>query len=305
MRGNTTMVQGYEDKDDGQQLSNYINTVEVKTNNLKKIFRRNTRAAALIGSLNYLDNIYDSAIFKAIDNAICNYYYIFYDDLPQDTIVYRARQIKTENIKKCNGINYLDGHTYGFNKQNSIEAPLGIPSPGRNNIKGMSYLYVAEDEATACAEIKTVPKSLMSLATFKVNKTLKIFNLCGHDEINIKDNDIDLISIFLEASMYFSKPVANTSEYELTQVISDYIRKTGVDGISYTSFFTGKKNYTIFNSHENNIQFVKSRLIANQGYIGYYWDFDNKKSIIAYQEGIDYKTNHSNDVMNFVRSRLK
>ena len=41
----------------------------------------------------------------------------------------------------------------------------------------------------------------------------------------------------------------NELEYYTTQYLTDYIRKTGVDGISYRSYYdeTGI-NYTIFNS---------------------------------------------------------
>lgn len=63
--------------------------------------------------------------------------------------------------------------TIGFDEKNSIECPIGVSIDGRNNISGVSYLYVAEDEVTACEEIKTTLWVIISLAEFIANDLLQ------------------------------------------------------------------------------------------------------------------------------------
>ncbi|NBH86677.1 RES domain-containing protein [bacterium C-53] len=38
----------------------------------------------------------------------------------------------------------------------------------------------------------------------------------------------------------FFEPVRGENAYRATQIISDYLRKTGVDGIKYRSFFVSR-----------------------------------------------------------------
>lgn len=304
------MVEDIEEKEfSSYDLAKIVKNAESKLKKHKTQTRRSVKATSLINDLITYRNVYESPFFKAIDIALnYNNRDAFLDPLPKGTIVYRARLVNTDNINRDNGLSIDDhGFTFGFDKDNSMEAPLGLATAGRNNIKGMSYLYVCEDEATACAEIKTIPKSLISLAEIKIIKSLEVFNFCKNKSVNLggTGNTIDINSLFAEASMYFSRPIANEGEYALTQLISDYVRKTGIDGIAYTSFFTAKKNYTIFNSHSSNVHFLNSRLVANQGAISYYWDFNNDKSIIAGQDGLNYEENNSDDVRDILKNRLQ
>ena len=46
------------------------------------------------------------------------------------------------------------------------------------------------------------------------------------------------------------QPVNDFEKYKTTQMLTDYLRKTGIDGISYRSYFDRKGiNYTFFNSY--------------------------------------------------------
>lgn len=65
----------------------------------------------------------------------------------------------------------------GYDDINLREPILGrIGNEGRNNITGVSYLYIASNPETGCMEIKSQFGDLISLAKFKVLKSLYIID---------------------------------------------------------------------------------------------------------------------------------
>ena len=189
--------------------------------------------------------------------------------IPFGTILYRARivddvikEIKEESIIK------RDSHTItGYDEINSKEPPLRISSEGRNNLQGVSYLYVAEDEYTALAEVKPKTQDIISIATFKVKKELKSFNLKDDfapkdvEEFENKHHVSAAVLMTLVMKAFSSTPSEMTCDYQVTQFVSDLVRKHGYDAISYRSYASGNKNYTIFNSCKANIEFMQSQLV--------------------------------------------
>lgn len=79
--------------------------------------------------------------------------------------------------------------------------------------------------------------------------------------------------------MQYCQPVSKKEDYRVTQIISDYIRKMGYDGILYRSFFTMKDNYTIFNCHKNKIAYRNSRIVVHQFSDDVFWDFNNQVAV--------------------------
>lgn len=235
------------------------------------------------------DNLdYSNALFKIIDEIVLDKEkHQFIQEIPCGTILYRAREIKIEEYNKNGtGLNLKHENdlviTEGFNEKNSIECPIGIGKDGRNNIAGASYLYVAEDVATACAEIKSPLRSFISVAEFETKEPLKIIDFTTEKSFDIGLNEqykLSIAKFITYIMMEFCQPVANEKDYKTTQIISDYIRKTGYDGIVYRSFFTSKNNYTIFNCHKSKISFLKSRIVAHQFVDNVFWDFNNQSAI--------------------------
>lgn len=228
---------------------------------------------------------YNDKIFQMIDKIIMGKNSPFIKILPADIYLYRAREIDVDDFKaRKKGIrfNLLYGNqeNSGYNDINSREAPLGISDEGRNNIKGMSYLYLADTPETACAEIKSSIRSLVSVAKFKTKHEMKIVDF-SRDVSFVKqvpfDHDISYGEFFTELMSSFTYP--DKREYKVTEIISDYIRRYGVDGIAYRSFYTEKTNYTIFNSYKNGIEFCKSKILFHACDNEYFWDFQNAKSI--------------------------
>ena len=77
--------------------------------------------------------------------------------LENGTIYYRARIMDPadDNNTKKGPHKTKDKKLIGYDEFNSREPLLGIPGAGRNNIDGVSYLYIASNPETACTEIKS------------------------------------------------------------------------------------------------------------------------------------------------------
>ena len=160
----------------------------------------------------------------------------------------------------------------GYGSHNSEEPPIGIVGLGRGNHEGASYLYLAESEYTACCELKPIPTRCISLAHFKTLKTLNLFDLSkpfADESIqNYRNSEmrnynlIDIVGLVEKMRAEFTQPAEDSREdNRVTQYLSDQIRKTGIDGILFMSFFMGRNNLLLFNRGEYNIRFGESRIV--------------------------------------------
>lgn len=163
------------------------------------------------------------------------------------------------------GIKIVDEHTlHGFDEMNSRETPLLCSPPGRVNIGGQSYFYAADTKETACVEVARSLRELISLARFRLLRDISLIDFATDQELSPqfrKKYNINMGRLFTKIMFSFSQPVTDPEEYLAAQFIADYIRKTGTGGICYMSFFTGKKNYAIFNCHPNIIKFMDSEVV--------------------------------------------
>lgn len=105
------------------------------------------------------------------------------------------------------------------------------------------------------------------------------------------------LGIFFGSLMFsFCKP--DPRIYCFTQIVSDYLRKSGIDGIAYKSFYTGKTNYTIFNSHKNNIKFKHSKIVSHHFTNEIFWDFNSANTLKSCNESTcDYDTKIANQIL--------
>lgn len=136
--------------------------------------------------------------------------------------------------------------------------PLNNSCNNRMNPIGISYTYLSDDEETCIAEIKPYVGDIVYLAKFIVKRDLTLLDLSLIPKIKIKsifdskyDHDMrwakDFIKMFIDD---ISKPVLPSEselEYIPTQVIAEFIRNHGYDGIKYqSSQNTSGYNYTLF-----------------------------------------------------------
>ena len=181
---------------------------------------------------------------------------------PSETPYYRARIIKDLFCCKDKGLKFDSTEiSSGYNKFESKEPALGIPGHGRNNYSGISYLYLADNKYTACAEMRPQPYSFISIASFRIMKRLNIIDFSKSYSIVDKDTNFSVDYLMYMVSTLFSRRVNNDQEYYATQYISDLIRKYGVDGICYNSAVSKGKNLTIFNCNEKNVSFISSEVV--------------------------------------------
>lgn len=203
---------------------------------------------------NYSD-VYSSDVFKTII-GMCKKENI--TSLKRGSFLLRARIIDEEDLyTQSKGIGFKDGRLNGYDWINSKEPPIGLSPNGRANSKYSSYFYCAADGNTAASEIKANIGDFISLAKFKTKRNMKIINFS-----NVSVSTNSKLHFYAQRLVErFSKPINSSKEYRFTQFISDEIRKCGVDGICYTSYFTQSPNYVIFNCSTTSIEFIDSKIL--------------------------------------------
>ncbi len=219
--------------------------------------------------------VYTSPVFDAImkfcedDNCIT---------IPAGTKVFRARIIKNpeEIYSLKNGIHREEDALRGYDRYNSKEPAVGISSEGRANNRYSSYFYCANDASTAASEVKANIGEYISLASFTIQRDLQLIRFVEKDLFESKS---DIEHYHSSIAKHFSSPVSDSSEYKLTQFISDEIRKCGIDGICYKSHFTDKNNYVIFNCSINTISFCNSKVIKLHSKQLNFIDFSGEKML--------------------------
>jgi copper chaperone CopZ len=151
-----------------------------------------------------------------------------------------------------------------FTPQEMGAPPIFRSRSGRLNAKGITCLYAASDVETAVAELRPWKNASVTVARIITNRELRLVNFAGLSR-NISQIDIsqfNLTSLLNFYSAYvcgyeLSKPVTsselNEIEYVPTQVISDFIKYKGYDGIAYRSSLGPGDNVALFNEQDARI----------------------------------------------------
>lgn len=184
-------------------------------------------------------------------------------NVPSGHIYYRARIIDENALKdhqlgvyKSEGIEkaltkFTQKHNLfrGLSKQGSF-VPLDCSKirDGRANPKFIRYLYVAEDAVTALFEVRPLIYDSVNLAEIVVNSDLTIANM-EIDKYYLFDSGGSVLEwLIFNIQDSFSNPTNNPDDYLVSQVISEYIKKLGFDGIRFnSSLHRNGINVTIFN----------------------------------------------------------
>ena len=128
---------------------------------------------------------------------------------------------------------------------------------GRANSKGIPCLYVATDKETAMSEVRPSLGSIISIGFLKLKKDIKVLDFSvehGNMNFNIifkekpTQDEINK-AVWLEIDNAFSKPTKasdSESDYAPTQIISEYIKSKGYDGIAYKSSLADGHNIALF-----------------------------------------------------------
>ena len=215
----------------------------------------------------------------------------FIVELTKNSRYYRARIINAEDdgdLSKGIG-KTTEGKFHGYNEVNSREPLLGISGEGRNNISGASYLYLASNPETACMEVKSQFGDLISLATFELTEPLHVIDFASDKQFTRSETEFHGVGLgvfFSQLMLRYTEPVRGEKAYKVTQTVSDYLRKTGIDGIAYRSFLVPDGiNYTIFNSHPHKIEFCGSKVLLHKQANDSVLEFNDEQEIMSNRNG--------------------
>lgn len=159
------------------------------------------------------------------------------EEIEPGTELFRARVIDSK-LKR--------GRDYNLDEVSIGPADKSNSQSGRMNPEGISYFYVAEDEATALKEGRLRANERVLIGRFK---TLKKLTVIDWTKVNIYENAVDIFSpkyspqmaVYQDFLRRFAievgKPneTAKPIEYVATQMVAEYVRGYGFDGIKYDS----------------------------------------------------------------------
>lgn len=134
-----------------------------------------------------------------------------------------------------------------------------VVSGGRVNAQNVCVLYTSDKVGIALAEVRPGPKYPVSVGTFITKRKLKLVDLSY--EMNWYNHLFDVPKyedFWYDLSYEFSRPTVSGAEhryYVRTQVISEFFKANGYDGIRYRSQFY---------SHVGN---VKTEEISGYNYV--------------------------------------
>ena len=189
--------------------------------------------------------------------------------LKKGSILYRA-QIGYDEFDTGDGPNIM-----GFSAQRMKPIPYK-GREGRGNPKGISHLYLSDDENTALAELRPHLGQYLSSAQFKIKRDLVVvdcysvpihysFPRCIFDPPQSqRDIGYAVWSMINEA---FTKPVTNAddaSDYVSTQILAELFKSEGFDGVCFKSSLGHGYNFMLFNMDDadlNNCTVMETKKI--------------------------------------------
>lgn len=137
--------------------------------------------------------------------------------------------------------------------------PTGIASHGRANPPGIPYLYVGSTPETAIAEIRPHTGETATVAEFKIaaedlalvdlrspKHLISPFNLGDEDKIGALRGDIDFLQRLGNELTRPVRPQAAAVEYVPSQYLCEFIKRSGWDGVLYSSSVSDGVNLAVF-----------------------------------------------------------
>lgn len=168
-------------------------------------------------------------------------------------ILWRA-QIGNDWEPHYEGKEYIDDFPRPFNRKRM--KPLEhLACEGRANAKGIPYLYLSTDKETAMAEVRPWIGSYISISQFKLIKDVTLVTCVSEDKgykIYFKEPKPQKreIAVWKDIDKAFSRPVSqneNIADYVPTQIIAEFFKNNGLDGIAYRSSLGNGHNLALFN----------------------------------------------------------
>ena len=140
----------------------------------------------------------------------------------------------------------------GYDSANSGAPPAQIVTAGRINPEKIRYLYLAEDWQTAAYEVRPTIGQYVSVATFKIEDDMKIYDLAQDITSQRCENFGDNYALFSVIQRRFSDPnTGDTFRYLPTQFLGEMIKQMGFEGLRFkSSLKNGGINVVLFDDRK-------------------------------------------------------
>lgn len=205
---------------------------------------------AIIGKIRVWDDLKKSVMrdfrfFSSHDSLDSYSSFLPQASLRKKTVLYRARILPKDKTK-------LKTTEMGC-------PPASLSTAGRANPPGISYLYLCGDEPTTYYEVRAVHLDRLCVGRFLIQKDLKIVDFNAKISLYLAFDGNDLVDVVASKKIMdairqdMSRPMRRYDselEYIPTQMICEYCKVQGADGICFDStLHKGGKNYVLFDSH--------------------------------------------------------
>ncbi|HEY9574310.1 MAG TPA: RES family NAD+ phosphorylase [Lachnospiraceae bacterium] len=164
----------------------------------------------------------------------------------------------------------------GFSRKEMWAPPDDVASPDRANSKGQSCLYLCSRKKTTVKEIRAHAFDYVTIATFKLNRNIKVLDLCSIAHNSPFYNDTDKVDYLINEQILraierdLAKPMSRWDselDYLPTQYISDFAKFCGYDGVRYYSTFDRDAyNIALFDSSVCSCIYHRNFLVGDLDY---------------------------------------
>lgn len=163
----------------------------------------------------------------------------------------------------------LDRGFQGYDADDCGAPPPELASAGRCNSDGVAYLYIAQEEHTAVAEIRPYVGDTISIATLRPKRDLKLVNLDYDPSAVVSGSEF----FYNEIQQEFSQVnKGQKNDYLITQYITSLVAHSGYDGLCFrSSLVEDGTNYVVFNPAD--CEAISSKICYLKGVQYQYFQF--------------------------------
>lgn len=207
--------------------------------------------AVIRGRINIWDSLKSSVLkerrfFSGHEELDDFSYLIPQATLKKNTILFRARILPKDVTR--------------LKRSEMGSPPPDKTTPGRANPLGISYLYLCGDEETTYSEVRAVQLDRLAIGRFLIMDDLAIVDFNAEISLYLAYDMGNDLAIVVAGKMIISaiqkdmaRPMRRYDselEYIPTQLICEYCKVKGADGICFEStLHRGGKNYVLFDSN--------------------------------------------------------
>ena len=223
-----------------------------RNDNQHAIWNENWRYAEIMSTPKYLERLRNSGYDSTKLEEMCTNHSSVLND--PETI-----RIKDK----------LDRGFQGYDVDGCGAPPSKLVPAGRCNSEGVSYLYAAQEEHTAVAEIRPYVGDTISIATLQPKRDLRLVNLDYDPAATVCGTEF----FYNEIQQEFARVNrGQKSDYLITQYITSLVAHSGYDGLCFrSSLVKDGTNYVVF--QPNDCEAVSSKICYLRGVQYQYFQF--------------------------------